>query len=56
MLENWPYRGVEKVTLPHMSVDEVAWQKWHKYVTNVIDIDNRKLFGTTKERGKNSPG
>ena len=26
-------------TLSAMSVDEVAWQKWHRYVTNVVDID-----------------
>jgi len=25
----------------YMSVDEVAWQKWHKYVTNVVDIEKK---------------
>jgi len=36
----------------HISVDEVAWQKWHKYVTNVIDIDQRKVIWNHGGRGK----
>ena len=36
----------------HISVDEVAWQKWHKYVTNVIDIDQRKVIWNCDGRGK----
>ncbi len=35
-----------------ISVDEVAWQKWHKYVTNVIDIDQRKVIWNHDGRGK----
>ena len=38
--------------LKHMSVDEVAWQKWHKYVTNVVDIDKRKVIWNHQGRGK----
>ena len=39
MLEELSLQRLEKVIPPrNMSVDEVAWQKWHKYVTNVIDI------------------
>jgi transposase len=36
----------------YMSVDEVAWQKWHHYVTNVVDIDRRKVIWNHDERGK----
>jgi len=36
----------------HMSVDEVAWQKWHKYVTNVVDIQQRKVIWNHNGRGK----
>ena len=35
-----------------MSVDEVSWQKWHKYVTNVIDIEKRKVIWNHNGRGK----
>lgn len=38
--------------LKYMSVDEVAWQKWHKYVTNVVDIDQRKVIWNHQGRGK----
>ena len=37
-----------------MSVDEVAWQKWHKYVTNVIDINTRKVIWNHNGRGKST--
>jgi len=37
-----------------MSVDEVAWQKWHKYVTNVVDIDERKVIWNHNGRGKST--
>ena len=37
-----------------MSVDEVAWQKWHKYVTNVVDIDLRKVIWNHDGRGKST--
>ena len=33
-------------------VDEVAWQKWHKYVTNVVDVDQRKVIWNHNGRGK----
>jgi transposase len=37
-----------------MSVDEVAWQKWHKYVTNVVDIETRKVIWNHNGRGKST--
>jgi transposase len=40
--------------LKHMSVDEVAWQKWHKYVTNVVDIEARKVVWNHDGRGKST--
>ncbi|MGO9613250.1 MAG: ISL3 family transposase [Dissulfurispiraceae bacterium] len=53
ILEELSLQRLEKVTPPrHMSVDEVAWQKWHKYVTNVIDIDSRKVIWNHQGRGK----
>jgi transposase len=36
----------------YMSVDEVAWQKWHHYVTNVVDIEKRKVIWNHDDRGK----
>lgn len=36
----------------YMSVDEVAWKKWHHYVTNVVDIDKRKVIWNHDGRGK----
>jgi transposase len=36
----------------YMSVDEVAWQKWHHYVTNVVDIEKRKVIWNHDSRGK----
>ncbi len=38
--------------LRYMSVDEVAWQKWHHYVTNVVDIEKRKVIWNHDNRGK----
>src|SRR3972149_19142 len=53
MLEELSLEKIEKVKAPrHMSVDEVAWQKWHKYVTNVVDIDERKVIWNHEGRGK----
>ena len=53
ILEELSLQRLEKVKPPrNMSVDEVAWQKWHKYVTNVIDIDNRKVIWNHEGRGK----
>ena len=37
-----------------MSVDEVAWQKWHKYVTNVVDLEQRKVIWNHDGRGKST--
>ena len=37
-----------------MSVDEVSWQKWHKYVTNVVDIEKRKIIWNHSGRGKST--
>ena len=36
----------------YMSVDEVAWQKWHKYFTNAVDIEYRKVIWNHNHRGK----
>lgn len=36
----------------YMSVDEVAWQKWHHYVTNVVDIERRKVIWNHDSRSK----
>jgi hypothetical protein len=53
MLEELSLQRLEKVTPPrHMSVDKVAWQKWHKYVTNGIDIDKRKVIWNHEGQGK----
>ncbi|HHT9130567.1 MAG TPA: ISL3 family transposase [Candidatus Brocadiaceae bacterium] len=53
MLEELSLEKVEKIKAPrHMSVDEVAWQKWHKYVTNVVDVDRRKVIWNHAGRGK----
>lgn len=53
MLEELALEKIEKVKAPrHMSVDEVAWQKWHKYVTNVVDVDRRKVIWNHAGRGK----
>lgn len=49
-------KALEKLTpIPsatNLSVDEVAFQKWHKYVTNVIDVNKRKVIWNAKGRGK----
>jgi len=53
MLEEAARHKLEPVPAPtHMSVDEVAWQKWHRYVTNVVDIDKRKVIWNDDGRGK----
>ena len=53
MLEELAQEKLSPVPAPsHISVDEVAWQKWHKYVTNVIDIDQRKVIWNHNGRGK----
>lgn len=53
MLEELASEKLSPVPAPsHISVDEVAWQKWHKYVTNVVDIDQRKVIWNHNGRGK----
>lgn len=53
MLEEKAVEKLEPVPAPQrMSVDEVAWQKWHRYCTNVIDIDKRKVIWNHEGRGK----
>ena len=52
-LEELALEKLDPVPVPkHMSVDEVAWQKWHKYVTNVVDVDQRKVIWNHNGRGK----
>jgi transposase len=53
MLEEAAREKLDPVPAPtHMSVDEVAWQKWHRYVTNVVDIDKRTVIWNDDGRGK----
>lgn len=53
MLEEVALKKLEPVPQPrHMSVDEVAWQKWHHYVTNVVDIEKHKVIWNHDGRGK----
>lgn len=53
MLEELALKRLFPIEAPvHMSVDEVAWQKWHKYVTNVVDVDKRKIIWNEEGRGK----
>jgi transposase len=55
MLEELASEKLTPVPTPStMSVDEVAWQKWHKYVTNVVDIDTRKVIWNHNGRGKST--
>lgn len=52
-LEELALEKLDPVLAPkQMSVDEVAWQKWHKYVTNVVDVDQRKVIWNHPGRGK----
>lgn len=49
MLEELASQKLSPVPAPSaMSVDEVAWQKWHKYVTNVVDLQLRKVLWNHK--------
>lgn len=53
ILEELALKRLEPIEAPvHMSVDEVAWQKWHRYVTNVVDVDKRKIIWNDEGRGK----
>lgn len=55
MLEELASEKLSPVPTPStMSVDEVAWQKWHKYVTNVVDIEKRKVIWNHNGRGKST--
>ena len=55
MLEEFASEKLSPVPVPSaMSVDEVAWQKWHKYVTNVVDIEKRKVIWNHNGRGKST--
>lgn len=55
MLEKLAQEKFFPVPAPRtMSVDEVDWQKWHKYVTNVVDIENRKVTWNHDGRGKST--
>jgi transposase len=55
MLEELAQEKLSPVPAPLvMSVDEVAWQKWHKYVTNVVDIERRKVIWNHDGRGKST--
>jgi transposase len=53
MLEERALLKLDPIPVPmYMSVDEVAWQKWHKYVTNVVDIEQRTVIWNYNNRGK----
>ena len=53
MLETLAREKLDSLVAPTMmSVDEVSWQKRHKYVTNVIDIEKRKVIWNHNGRGK----
>src|SRR5210317_1861574 len=55
MLEELAKEKLSPVPTPAtMSVDEVAWQKWHRYVTNVVDIEKRKVIWNHNGRGKST--
>jgi len=53
ILEELVAERLEPIETPLlMSVDEVAWQKWHRYVTNVVDIEKHKVIWNHDGRGK----
>jgi len=53
MLEELVHERLYPIPCPcYMSVDEVAWQKWHRYVTNVVDIETHKVIWNHNGRGK----
>lgn len=52
-LEELAHEKLSPIPQPtYMSVDEVAWQKWHHYITNVVDIEKRKVIWNHDSRGK----
>lgn len=53
ILEEQAKKKLEPIPcVKNISVDEVAWQKWHKYITNVVDADKRLVIWNHKGRGK----
>lgn len=53
MLEELALQRLDNIPAPrYMSVDEVAWQKWHKYVTNVVDVGKWQVIWNHNGRGK----
>jgi len=53
MLEDLAKEKLNPISVPSkMSVDEVAWQKWHRYVTNVVDTETRMVIWNHQGRGK----
>jgi len=34
----------------HISVDEISYRKYHRYLTNVVDVDNRAVIWNEKGR------
>lgn len=55
MLTELAQKKLSPVPAPsRISVDEVAWQKWHKYVTNVVDTERRKVIWNHDGRGKST--
>lgn len=53
ILEELASRRLYPISVPrYMSVDEVAWQKWHKYVTNIVDIERGNVIWNHNGRGK----
>jgi len=55
MLEELSLQRLGHIAAPrYMRVDEGGWLKWHKYVTNVVDIEERKVIWNHNGRGKTS--
>jgi len=51
MLENYAKKHLEPIPVSSkISVDEVAWQKHHRYLTNVVDIDKKVVTWNQKGR------
>jgi transposase len=53
MLEKLAREKLDSLAAPTMmSVDEVSWRKRHKYVTNVIDMEKRKVIWNHNSCGR----
>lgn len=51
MLEELAAQKLEPIlTCKNMSVDEVSWRKFYRYLTNVIDVDIRKVIWNSMGR------